>query len=93
MIEKNDCVCEQCQLPSYVRYPQFEGRHLCRYCYSKAKYPRWLRGKFNGMRIVGIRFKVVFSVNDWRWKPMLGHSCGAFHWLFWKSWTEAEFEY
>lgn len=40
------------------------------------------RGRYNGKRIVGISIKVVFTVTDWRWIPVVGHYCGMFHWLF-----------
>jgi len=52
----------------------------------------WPRGRYNGKRIVGISFKVVVDVTHWRWVPMIGHGFGMFHWLCWRSWTEAAYE-
>lgn len=89
----HDCVCDGCLVPSYYILPVTDGRRLCRACTSKYKYPHWPRGKHNGMRIVGFQVKVSIRVDDWLWKPMIGHYCGAFHWLFWRSWFSAEYEY
>ncbi len=53
---------------------------------------KWPVGKYNGRRIVGITFKIVLDVTEWRWIPTIGHDCGMFHWLCWRSWTEATYE-
>lgn len=53
---------------------------------------RWPRGKHNGQRIVGVSIKVVVTVTDWLWRPMIGHHCGAFHWLFWRCWAQPEYD-
>lgn len=92
--ETTNCstVCEVCNHPSYSRYPLVDGRYLCRLCESKYRHPRWIRGRYNGKRIVGVSFKIVLRVTDWQWKPMIGGHCGMFHWLFWRSWTEPDYE-
>lgn len=53
---------------------------------------KWPRGKYNGRRIVGIDFHIVIDVTDWRWLPVIGHHVGMFHWLFWRSWTQAAYD-
>ena len=53
---------------------------------------KWPRGRYNGRRIVGIEFYIVIDVTDWRWIPVIGHHVGMFHWLFWRSWTQAAYE-
>lgn len=49
---------------------------------------RWPRGRYNGQRIVGVSFKIAIVVTTWRWVPWVGHYCGAFHWLCFRTWTE-----
>lgn len=53
---------------------------------------KWPRGRYNGRRIVGVSFKFVLDITDWRWLPVIGHDCGMFHWLCWRSWTEPAYE-
>lgn len=53
---------------------------------------RWPRGRYNGQRIVGVSFKVVLDVTTWRWWPLIGHYCGAFHWLCFRTWTGWEYD-
>lgn len=47
---------------------------------------RWPRGRFNGMRIVGVEIKVRIDVTDWLWTPVFVHHCGGIHWLFLRTW-------
>jgi hypothetical protein len=54
---------------------------------------RWPRGKYNGRRIIGVSFKISLAVDEWRWKPVIGNHCGMFHWLFWRSWTQWEYDH
>lgn len=54
---------------------------------------KWPRGRYNGRRIIGISFKVQFTVNNWRWIPTIGGCQGMFHWLCFRSWTEAVYDW
>lgn len=53
---------------------------------------RWPRGRYNGQRIVGVWFKISLNVTHWIWVPWVGHDCGAFHWLCFRTWTGWEYE-
>lgn len=53
---------------------------------------KWPRGRYNGKRIVGIEFKFVLDVTSWKWLPTIGHGFGMFHWLCFRSWTNAAYE-
>lgn len=53
---------------------------------------KWPRGRYNGKRIVGVEFKIVLDVTTWRWVPIVGHYCGMFHWLCFRSWTNPTYE-
>ena len=53
---------------------------------------RWPRGRYNGQRIVGVRFTFAIDVTTWMWKPQIGCYCGACHWLCFRSWTAFEYE-
>jgi|DEB19_MinimDraft_3_1074340.scaffolds.fasta_scaffold95338_1 hypothetical protein len=55
-------------------------------------YIRWPRGRYNGWRITGIEFKFVLDVTSWEWLPVIGHHCGMFHWLCFRSWTQWHYD-
>lgn len=53
---------------------------------------RWPRGKYNGSRIVGFDIHIRLDITEWYWKPIIGHYCGAFHWLCIRSWWTGSYE-
>lgn len=53
---------------------------------------RWPRGRWNGLRIVGFRFKVCVRTDQWEWWPIYVPLCGGLHWLCVYTWTEWEYE-
>lgn len=53
---------------------------------------RWPRGRYNGRRIIGFRVSFQIRLFYWNWKPIIGHYCGACHWLCFQSWWERVYE-
>lgn len=49
-------------------------------------------GLWNGRRVVGVRLTLAVSW-DWRWRPVVGLNCGAFHWGCVRSWWEWDFDW
>lgn len=86
--------CSRCgSKPRYATRYGNDGREYCSpVCRSHGDHPLWPRGKYNGMRIVGIEFKIAVDVTTWRWIPVIGHNCGMCHWLCFLSWTSWKYE-
>ena len=53
---------------------------------------RWPRGRYNGLRIVGVSFKLSIDVTRWYWLPKRVRYCGGLHWLCVRTWTQFEYE-
>jgi|GEM_PF-3858076 len=53
---------------------------------------KWPRGRYNGSRIVGLRFRVVIDVTYWHWWPQYLRYANAVRWLCVLVGLEAEYE-
>ena len=53
---------------------------------------KWPRGRYNGMRIIGLEVKFKLCFTTWRWKPFIGGYCGGLHWGPFMSWWGFDYD-
>ena len=54
---------------------------------------KWPRGRYNGKRIVGVRFAVRIDITDWAWRPKRIRYASAVYWLCFIVRLEWEYEF
>lgn len=53
----------------------------------------WPKGRYNGLRIIGITFKAIIDVTTWRLIPLWPNRYGScLHWLCVMIWIGWEYE-